>query len=142
MNSIEYMKNVKRSESPNFKMISKRLIHGAIGICTEAGELTDVLKKALFYNRTLDYIDLWKLEEEIGDIFWYLGLMCDELGVTFEEVMDKNIKKLKERYPNQFTEEDEQNRDYQREKEAAEEKPTGYEEDCGDTRLGRQGVDI
>jgi len=117
MNSIEYMKNVRRSESPNFDMINKRILHASIGVCTEAGELADIIKKSLFYKRQ---IDRWNLIEEIGDLFWYLGLICDELDITFEEIMDMNIKKLKERYPNQFSIKDERNRNYEKEKEAAE----------------------
>lgn len=116
MNSRQYMKNVRRSESPNFEVINERLLHGAIGCCTESGELLDAIKKSLFYKRKLDR---WNLIEEIGDIFWYLGLMCDELDITFEEIFNINIKKLKERYPEQFTEKDEQNRDYQAEEKAA-----------------------
>lgn len=115
MNSKEYMFNVRRSESPSFEVVSERLLHGAIGCCTESGELLDVIKKSLFYKRG---IVEWRLIEEIGDIFWYLGLMCDELGITFEKVMDMNIKKLKERYPEQFTEQGEQNRNYESEEEA------------------------
>lgn len=116
MNSKEYMYNVRRSESPSFEVLNERLLHGAIGCCTESGELLDVIKKSLFYKRGLNTSHLM---EEMGDIFWYLGLMCDELGIAFERIMDMNIKKLKEQYPEQFTEQDEQNRDYKAEDEAA-----------------------
>jgi len=129
MNSTEYMKNVKRSESSNFQNINRCILHGAIGVCTEAGELMDVIKKTLFYNRLLD---IKNLKEEIGDIFWYLGLICNEIGITFEELMDMNIRKLKVRYPNQFKEKDEQTRNYQKEREAAEK---GMEENYDDSNL-------
>ncbi len=119
MQSKEYMENVKRTESLNFNASNTRLLHGAIGCCTEAGELMDVMKKSLFYGRE---IDRWNLIEEIGDMFWYLALMCDELDYTFENVMDMNIAKLKKRYPKQFTKSDEQNRDYEQEQKAAETK--------------------
>jgi len=112
MNSIEYMKNVKRTESPNFSVSNKRfsvsnkrLVHGAIGCCTEAGEIMDIIKKSLFYSRG---IKKWDLVEEIGDMLWYIGILCDELEISFEEIMDMNIKKLKERYSKQFTKKDEQ----------------------------------
>ena len=117
MNSAKYIEQATRTESPNFNMIDVRILHSAIGICTEAGELLDNVKKASFYNRPLG---IWNLQEELGDIFWYMALLCSALGCTFEEIMDKNIKKLKERYPEQFTEINERNRNYEAEQNAAE----------------------
>ena len=117
MNSIEYLKTIERSESPNFDIINKKILHGVIGCSTEVGELVDIVKKSLFHNQP---IAKWALIEEIGDIFWYLGLICNEIDCTFEEIMEMNIKKLKERYPDQYTDKDNQNRDYQAEQVAAE----------------------
>ena len=116
MNSHDYIKEVSRTRSHSFNPISRLILHGAIGCCTEAGELIDIVKKAMFYGIP---VDDWLLIEEMGDMFWYLGLICDSLGISFEEVMDKNIKKLEKRYPTKFTTIDEQNRDYEAEKKAA-----------------------
>lgn len=102
MNTKEYIDSVKRSESPDFYDLNKRLLHGAMGCCTESGELLDALKKACFYGRSLD---LTNVKEEIGDILWYVAIIIDELGTTFEDIMEINIEKLKARYPGQFTEE-------------------------------------
>ena len=108
MDSKEYIKQAIRTESDKFTGIHNyRLLHGAMGIVTEAGELMDAMKKVMFYKRELDRINLI---EELGDLFWYVALMCDELGVSFDEVMQKNIAKLMARYPEKFTVEDEQNR--------------------------------
>lgn len=115
MNSTEYFKNVHRTESPNTHAVPIRILHGAVGICTEAGEVMDTVKKSMFYGRWLDKTNL---KEELGDLLWYMGLMCSELGVSFEQLMDENIRKLKARYPEQFTQADEQGRDYGKEAEA------------------------
>lgn len=117
MNSTDYMKNVKRTESPHFTKVNERLLHGIIGICTESGELMDVIKKNIFYKQS---IDIPNLKEEVGDILWYLGLICMHLECTFEDIMDMNIKKLKARYPNKFTVDKAKNRDYKVEQDAAE----------------------
>jgi len=121
MNPTEYIKNAIRTESPQCLFSSMltpmtRLLHGAMGICTEAGELLDVLKKCLFYNRKIDHDNV---KEELGDVFWYLAIICNQEGWTFEEIMEENIKKLKARYPEKLSEKDEKNRDYQKEQEAA-----------------------
>lgn len=109
----EYIKNVKRTESPNFAVADPRLLHGAIGCCTEAGELLDAVKKCLFYNRVLDHINI---EEEIGDLMWYVALVVDACGFDFDSILDKNIRKLKARYPEQFEEDKAENRDLESER--------------------------
>ncbi len=77
-----------------------RIEHGVIGIVTEAGELMDAVKKTKIYRKELDKVNLI---EELGDIFWYTALLCDELGVSFEDIMDKNIAKLEARYPEKYS---------------------------------------
>ena len=76
------------------------LLHAIIGISTEAGELTDALKKHLFYNAPLD---MSNIKEELGDLFWYQSILLEWCGFTYEEVMEVNVDKLKVRYPEKFT---------------------------------------
>lgn len=85
-----------------------RLIHAAIGMCTESGEFIDALKKHIFYGKPLDYVNL---EEELGDLMWYVAIAANALDADLGEIMDRNIQKLKTRYPNKFTSEDAINRD-------------------------------
>lgn len=77
------------------------LLHGAIGLCTETGELQDTIKKYIFYGKELDTVNI---EEELGDIFWYTAIICKSLKLDFQTIMEKNIAKLKKRYPEKFTE--------------------------------------
>ena len=57
MNSTDYIKQAKTTESINFDDISKRLnnpkmiriLHSAMGASTEAGELLDAVKKHIYY---------------------------------------------------------------------------------------------
>lgn len=116
MNNKEYVKNALVTESNNFEAIGSRisspenirLLHAAIGLATEAGEIQDQIKKAVFYGKTMDKVNL---SEEMGDIFWYMAIMADTLGVSFEEIQEKNIAKLKARYGSKFTESAALNRD-------------------------------
>lgn len=101
MTNNEYVTRAIALESNDYDAILSRtqtklrLLHGLIGICTETGELQDQLKKHLFYGRQLDTVNL---KEELGDLLWYIALCCDELGLTLEEIMERNIEKLELRY--------------------------------------------
>lgn len=83
-----------------YHLNDNRVLHAAIGLCTETGELLDPLKKHLFYGREVDEINL---KEEIGDILWYLGILCDALGTTIAAEQARVIRKLTARYPERFT---------------------------------------
>ena len=73
------------------------LLHAAIGMVTESGEFIDELKKHIYYNKPLDKVNL---KEELGDLLWYVALAMRSLNISFEEIMNGNIKKLEIRYPN------------------------------------------
>ena len=89
------------------------MLHGAIGLATEAGELLDAIKRALFYGQPLDRTNLI---EELGDLEWYMAVLRDAIGVTQEDVQARNIAKLRARYPQHFTTQDALNRDLGRER--------------------------
>jgi NTP pyrophosphatase (non-canonical NTP hydrolase) len=86
----------------------QRLINGALGLCGEAGEVADLVKKAQFQGHPLE---THKVAEELGDVLWYAALVCDALGMTMSEVMEANIDKLRRRYPDGFSREESVNRD-------------------------------
>lgn len=118
----DYIQKAKRTESTNFSELAGRLsiesnirlLHAAFGMCTETGEFTDQLKKHIFYGKPLDVTNL---KEEIGDAFWYFAIACDVLGVTFEELQERNIAKLTARYPDKFDENLALNRNLDKERE-------------------------
>lgn len=120
MTPTEYIENVLKTESvvrlsneTLGRQLNSRILHGAMGACTEGGELLDACKKHVFYGRELDKVNI---KEEIGDVLWYIAILCDELGLTFEEVMDTNIAKLKARYGEKFSAEKAENRDLEKER--------------------------
>lgn len=78
-----------------------KVLHSAMGISGEAGELMDAVKKHVLYNKPLD---VENVKEELGDLLWYMALMLDQAGSSFEEVMEMNFEKLEKRYPSGFTE--------------------------------------
>lgn len=76
-----------------------RLLHGAIGVASEAGELLSALKAYVYYGKDLDEANL---KEEIGDMCWFINLLLDDLGLTWDEVLESNLRKLRTRYPDKF----------------------------------------
>ena len=85
-----------------------RSLHASMGLVTEAGELMDTFKRTIFYGTLFDRTNLI---EELGDLAYYLALMCDANNINMQDVLDTNSRKLKARYPNKFSEDAANNRD-------------------------------
>lgn len=75
------------------------LINGVMGLCGESGEAIDIVKKHLAQGHPLDREGLIK---ELGDVAWYLAETAYALDISLEEVFQRNIDKLKARYPEGF----------------------------------------
>ena len=102
MNTIEYTEKCKRTWNSGDANIE----HCAYGLVTESAEIMDMLKKHKFYGRDFNMVNL---KEEIGDLLYYVHILCDEIGYSVEQARTDNIWKLLKRYPNKF--EDVINRD-------------------------------
>jgi NTP pyrophosphatase (non-canonical NTP hydrolase) len=117
----DYIANVLKTESPvTPELIARmsnpeniRLLHAAIGLATEAGEILDQLKKHVFYGKPLDKTNL---KEELGDGMFYMGIMMDVLGTDFPTEQKRNIDKLRARYGEKFSEQAAINRDLNKER--------------------------
>lgn len=80
------------------------LLHAALGLSGEIGELCDPIKRAMFYGKPLGPAEIANIKEEAGDILWYLaGPLCRALGCTLEELATQNKDKLVARYPGKYT---------------------------------------
>lgn len=89
--------------------------HCAAGLCTEAGEFNDQLKRHKFYGKPLDTVNL---QEELGDTLWYIGTICERLGWDMSVIAAMNIEKLKARFPEKFDQLKVLNRDLPAERKA------------------------
>lgn len=76
-----------------------RLLTAAVGMGAEAGEFTEIVKKIIFQGKPYSEDNIEHLKIELGDILWYAAQACMALEVSFEEVMERNYKKLSARYP-------------------------------------------
>lgn len=97
-----------------------RLLHGIIGIATEAGEMLEALRQGIEGG----VFDLTNVAEEVGDNQWYAAAILRALKTNFESVQRTNIAKLRARFPNKFTEFDANNRNLQAERQILEGKPS------------------
>ena len=75
------------------------LLNGVMGLCGESGEAIDIVKKHLMHGHELDREHLI---DELGDVAWYIAETAYALNVDLEEVLTRNIEKLKKRYPQGF----------------------------------------
>ena len=69
--------------------------HMATGLAGEAGEVLDLIKKSVIYQKSLD-ID--KLIKEMGDVEYYMEGLRQSLGIGRQEVLTANMEKLADRY--------------------------------------------
>ena len=84
------------------------LLNGVMGLNGEAGECIDIVKKCLFQGHDLDEDHLM---EELGDCAWYLAVTAEAIGYPLSVVLQRNIDKLKARYPEGFDKARSVNRD-------------------------------
>jgi len=69
--------------------------HMATGVCTEAGELLDAVKKYVVYEKP---VDLENILEELGDLEYYMAGIRMRFQINRKNILRKNEEKLKKRY--------------------------------------------
>ena len=100
MTPNEYQKLAMRTASRVSTATKDNLmLQGVMGAAGEAGEAIDLVKKAIFQGHELDPKHLVL---ELGDILWYVATCAESIGVPLEKVMEMNIDKLRNRYPEKF----------------------------------------
>ena len=101
MEHIKHSEMVKALAKPGKDIVATlspegaHLLHMAVGVSGESGELLDTIKKAVVYNKPLDSENVI---EELGDLEFYMEGLRQALGITREETLNANIAKLEVRY--------------------------------------------
>lgn len=83
-------------------------LHALIGMISEMSEIADALVPFIFEGRDLDRVNLG---EELADFDWYTAILLRLFKISEPEIRERNIAKLKARYPDKFSEERAINRD-------------------------------
>lgn len=94
----EYQQHAKETAVYPEVIALEYLILGLVG---EAGEIANKYKKVLRGDKTLKAARA-DLIDEASDTLWYLAMLCEELGVSFEDVARHNIAKLADRMQRQL----------------------------------------
>ena len=76
------------------------ILHMAVGIAGEAGELLDAIKKGVMYNKPFDEENIL---EELGDLEFYMEGLRQAFGITRSEVIEHNVAKLNARYKDGYS---------------------------------------
>ncbi len=84
-----------------------KLLHAAVGVAGEAGEVLDTVKKTWIYNKELDYENLL---EEAGDLLFYTTALLIHSGYSLSDALEHNKAKLAKRYPEGYTDQAAQER--------------------------------
>ena len=99
--------NVQHFKNFNPTPSQCELLHAAIGIAGEAGELLDTVRKHVFDGQPLDRENVI---EELGDLCFYLEAAMQAIGVTREEIEELNTAKLSKRYEAGYSDKEVQER--------------------------------
>lgn len=71
------------------------MLHMAVGVSKEAGELLDAIARVAFYNKP---VDRENVVEELGDLEFFMEGIRQRLHISREETISHNAKKLGARY--------------------------------------------
>ncbi len=107
----EFVEAVTSAESNELAPLTQRLsdldskvniallMTGAIGLASEGGEFSEIVKKCVFQGKPMEDDTIFHMKRELGDIMWYWISACRALGLDPNEVVEENVNKLKARYP-------------------------------------------
>ena len=85
------------------------VLYAAMGMCGEAGEVSELIKKYAYHGHK---IDTEHLARELGDVLWYVSYMAHLFRYPLGKIMVMNQEKLAKRYPDgKFDEERSRNRE-------------------------------
>jgi NTP pyrophosphatase (non-canonical NTP hydrolase) len=85
----------------------QRLIVSALGLAGEAGEFANLVKKMTAHGHPFDQD---ALDDELGDVLWYLAEAATAAGLNLEDIARRNVEKLIKRYPDGFSQDYSRNR--------------------------------
>lgn len=105
MNLDEYQRRAMRTLNPQEapplapEIDKAALIHGALKLAGEAGEVADLVGKWQGQGHPLN---VEELAAELGDVLWHLAEVATAIGWPLGGIAIANLDKLKRRYPAGF----------------------------------------
>ena len=82
----------------NYPNVGKNPIYPTLGLCGEAGEVAEKVKKVIRDNNgNFDEEARNQIKMELGDVLWYLSQLGSEIGFDLESIALQNLEKLSSR---------------------------------------------
>lgn len=75
-----------------------RMFHYISGLTAEVGEIAAIHQKTIRAGKSLSDIDLDHLEEELGDLLWYITVISNFYNLELEQIIKLNITKLENKF--------------------------------------------
>ncbi len=100
--NLEEYQKICKTTAKKFDSPDKEILTWGLGITGEAGDVASCIKKTFIHNNDQKE----GIKENLGDTLWYTAMICNFFDWDMQEILDKNVKKLRKRYPEGFTIED------------------------------------
>ena len=97
--SVEFQEFTKTTVLPTTGDMNSPLVFPAFALAGEVGEIVNYIKKMVRDRDgcTTAYDESY-LCLELGDCLWYIAVLADRLGLTMDDLMNANMRKLSKRY--------------------------------------------
>ena len=96
MRFSEYQRRSR--ETAVYPHLGDNLVYPALGLCGEAGETAEKIKKAIRDDGgVLTEERREALAAELGDVLWYTAQLATEAGLELEAIAAANLEKLASR---------------------------------------------
>ncbi|HEX7586561.1 MAG TPA: nucleoside triphosphate pyrophosphohydrolase family protein [Patescibacteria group bacterium] len=93
MNFENYQK--KSRKTALYPEVGKNYIYPTIGLAGETGEVSEKIKKVIRdKGGKIDDETREMIKKELGDVLWYVSQLASELGLSLDDIAEKNIEKL------------------------------------------------
>lgn len=93
MDFKEYQK--KSRKTAVYPDAGSNFVYPTLGLSGEAGEVAEKIKKVIRDDGGEVMPEKKKeIEKELGDVLWYVAQIATELGLSLDEIAEKNIEKL------------------------------------------------
>tara|TARA_Y100001968_G_scaffold332811_1_gene392438 strand:+ start:2622 stop:2951 length:330 start_codon:yes stop_codon:yes gene_type:complete len=96
MDLNEYQR--KARETALYPNVGNNPIYPTLGLCGEAGEVAEKVKKIIRDKAGLfDSDSKETIKYELGDVLWYVAQLTSEMGFELTEIAEANLSKLSSR---------------------------------------------